>query len=125
VARVDDAHDWKHATVVFFILLPLVGLGLLYWYGRPKPRKLALALALGLPLLTLVLAGIAPVVRVSQRVDDGNLQARLAQGNGVALVWAPEGPGWPRAGGDWYEARGGCCLRNDLPRAIIGSSDPD
>jgi hypothetical protein len=95
-------------TVLFFILLPLVGLGVLYWFGRPKPRKLALALATGLPLLTLVLAGIAPALRVSQRVDDGNLQARLVQGNEVELVWAPDGPGWPRAGGDWYEAQRAC-----------------
>jgi hypothetical protein len=95
-------------TVVFLILLPLVGIGVLYWFGRPKPRRLALALAAGLPLLTLVVAGIAPAVRVSQRVDDGNLEARLVEGNGVELVWAPDGPGWPRAGGDWYEAQQAC-----------------
>jgi len=95
-------------TVVFFILLPLVGIGVLYWFGRPKPRKLALALAVGLPLLTLILAGITPVLRVSQRVDDGNRQAQLVRGNGVDLVWAPDGPGWPREGGDWYEAQQAC-----------------
>jgi hypothetical protein len=95
-------------TVVFMILLPLLGIGALYWFGRPRPRKLALSLAVGLPLLTLILAGIAPVVRVSQRVDDGNLQARLVQGNEVELVWAPDGPGWPRAGGDWDEAQQAC-----------------
>ena len=95
-------------TVVFLILLPLIGIGVLYWFGRPKPRKLALALAAGLPLLTLILAGIAPVVRVSQRVDDGDLQARRVKGNGVELIWAPDGPGWPRAGGDWYEAQQVC-----------------
>ena len=30
------------------------------------------------------------------------------QGNGVALTWAPGGPGWPREGGDWYEAQQAC-----------------
>jgi hypothetical protein len=95
-------------TVVFFMLLPLVGIGVLYWYGRPKQRKLALSLAIGLPLLTLTLAGIAPALRVSQRVDDGVLGARQVQGNGVELVWAPDGPGWPREGGDWYEAQQVC-----------------
>jgi hypothetical protein len=95
-------------TVVLFLLVPLVGLGVLYWFGRPQPRKLAASLAIGLPILTLTLFGIEPVLRVSQRLDDGNLQARLVQGNGVDLVWAPEGPGWPRTGADWYEAQQAC-----------------
>jgi hypothetical protein len=95
-------------TVILLLLLPLIGLGALYWFGRPRPRKIALTLAAGLPLLTLVIAGIEPAVRVSQRFDDGNLQARLVQGNGVDLIWAPEGPGWPRAGADWYEVQEVC-----------------
>jgi hypothetical protein len=37
----------------------------------------------GPPPLALVLAGITPAVRVSQRLDDGNLQARRVQGNGM------------------------------------------
>jgi hypothetical protein len=32
----------------------------------------------------------------------------LIEGNGVALVWAPEGPGWPREGGSWHDAREAC-----------------
>jgi hypothetical protein len=47
-------------------------------------------------------------VRVSQRLDDGNVGERLVSGNGVALVWAPEGPGWPRQGADWYAAQNVC-----------------
>jgi hypothetical protein len=65
-------------------------------------------LVLGLPLLTLILFGIEPALHVSQRLDDGNLQARLVQGNGVILIWAPDGPGWPRAGTNWYEAQQVC-----------------
>ena len=95
-------------TVIFLLLLPLIGIGVLYWFGRPQPRKLALSLAVGLPMLTLILSGIAPVLRVSQRLDDGNLQARLVRGNGVKLIWAPDGPGWPREGADWYEAQQVC-----------------
>jgi hypothetical protein len=34
----------------------------------------------------------------------------VVQGNGVALTWAPDGPGWPRKGADWYEA-GQVCAR--------------
>jgi len=95
-------------TVTFFLMLPLVVIGTLYWFGRPQPRKVAVWLVIGLPVLTLTLFGIEPVLRVSQRIDDGNLQARLVYGNGVALIWAPDGPGWPRTGMNWYEAQQVC-----------------
>jgi hypothetical protein len=92
----------------FLLIVPLIGIGVLYWFGRPQPRRLAVSLAIGLPILTLTIAGIEPVLRVSGRVDDGNLRARLVQGNGVSLIWAPDGPGWPRTGLDWYEAQQVC-----------------
>ena len=95
-------------AATFLIILPLIGLGALYWFGRPQPRKLALSLVVGLPILTLILSGITPAVRVFQRVYDGNLQARLVSGNGVTLIWAPDGPGWPREGGDWHESQQVC-----------------
>ena len=101
-------------TIIFLLIAPLIGLGALYWFGRPQPRRIAISLAIGLPLLTLIIAGIEPVLRVSQRLDDGNLQARLVQGNGVKLIWAPEGPGWPRTGTNWDEAQQVCqYLSND------------
>ena len=84
------------------------GIGMLYWFGRPQPRKIAVSLALGLPILTLIVCGISPAVRVSQRFNDGDLGARLVYGNGVTLTWAPDGPGWPRSGADWYEAQQVC-----------------
>ncbi len=65
-------------------------------------------MAVGLPLLTLIISGVEPVLRVTQRFDDNNLQARLVQGNGVNLIWAPEGPGWPRAGANWHESQQVC-----------------
>ena len=95
-------------AAMFLLIVPLVAMGALYWFGRPQPRQLAVSLAVGLPLLTLILFGIEPVIRVSQRVDDGNLQARSVQGNGVNLTWAPDGPGWPRIGADWYQAQQVC-----------------
>ena len=95
-------------AATLLIITPLFGLGLLYWFGRPQPRQIAVSLAIGLPLLTLIISGIEPVLRVSQRLDDGNLQARLVQGNGVKLIWAPDGPGWPRTGANWYEAQQLC-----------------
>ena len=95
-------------AATFLLIIPLIGLGALYWFGRPQPRKLAAALVIGLPIMTLIISGIQPVLRVSQRIDDGNLQARLVPGNGVNLIWAPDGPGWPRAGGSWNEAQQAC-----------------
>jgi len=101
-------------AAVLLLMLPLLGIGALYWFGRPRPRRLALALTVGLPLLVLVASGAGPAVRVSQRLDDGRLGARVVHGNGVDLVWAPDGPGWPRAGGDWHEAQLACaCLSED------------
>ena len=95
-------------TVTLLLLVPLVGLGALHWFGRPQPRKMAIFLAAGLPLLTLIVFSIEPILRVSQRFDDGNLQARSVQGNGVSFVWAPDGPGWPRSGASWHEAQRVC-----------------
>lgn len=95
-------------TAVLLIVLPLAGLGVLYWFGRPHPRKWALSLVVGLPLLAGIAFGIEPALRVSARTNDGNLQARQVSGNGVTLVWAPDGPGWPRVGEDWHEAQRVC-----------------
>ena len=100
-------------AATFLIILPLVGIGVLYWFGRPQPRKLAIFLVIGLPFLALVILGVEPIIRVSQRIDDGNLEARVVQGNGVTLIWAPDGPGWPRAGSDWYEAQHVCQHLNE------------
>jgi hypothetical protein len=55
-----------------------------------------------------VAAGVEPAVRISGRIDDGNLQTRKVQGNGVALTWAGAGPGWPRDGADWNQAQRTC-----------------
>ena len=101
-------------TATFLLIVPLVGLGALHWFGRPRPRRIAFSLAIGLPLLVLVLFGTAPGLRVARRVDDGNLQSRLVIGNGVSLIWAPDGPGWPRDGSNWHDAQRICdCLSED------------
>jgi hypothetical protein len=95
-------------TVALLLVLPLGGIGVLYWFGRPQPRKLAQAVTVGFPILALVAFGAGPAFRVSIRTDDGNLNTREVSGNGVTLVWAPDGPGWPRVGSDWFEAQRAC-----------------
>ncbi|MGA9351640.1 MAG: hypothetical protein WBW48_22935 [Anaerolineae bacterium] len=57
-------------------------------------RNLRYVLAVGIPLLVVVAisAYFAPLLLT--RVDDGDRGARLIEGNGVTLIWAPKGPGW-------------------------------
>lgn len=93
-----------YRTVIPFITGPLILLGALYWFGCPPPRKLAYSLIIALPVLTLIVCGVEPIYRVATRVNDGNLQAHIIKGNGVTLIWAPDGPGWPRSGVSWSEA---------------------
>jgi len=96
-------------TLVFpFMVGPLGSIGAAYWFGRPHPRRLAVAILCGLPLLTMLVSGAGPAWRVSQRVDDGDRGARRVSANGVDLVWAPQGPGWPTAGVSWDEATRRC-----------------
>jgi hypothetical protein len=75
--------------------LPPLLFGILFWKGRPVPAKLAYKISLLVPLAVAIGSGIEPVVRIAGRIDDGNRGQRIVQGNGVRLVWAPEGPGWP------------------------------
>lgn len=96
--------DLSDRVASLFVMLPMLLLGIAYWYGRPQPRRIAYLLATGLPVLTLVGCGIEPAVRIAGRVDDGYLQARLVEGNGVRLTWAADGVGWPREGVTWHEA---------------------
>ena len=100
--------DLKDRAAMLFVIGPMLILGTLYWFGRPQPRRAAYLLAVGLPALTLVVCGVEPVARIAGRSDDGNLQARLVQGNGVRLMWAPDGVGWPREGVTWHEALRRC-----------------
>lgn len=95
-------------AATFLIILPLGGLAALYWFGRPQPKRRAAWIAIGLPVLTLLMSGAAPAFRVSQRLDDGSRQAVQVAGNGVALIWAPAGAGWPDEGADWTEAQRAC-----------------
>jgi hypothetical protein len=84
-----------------------VAVGLIFWFGRVRNPGLAYTIAAGVPLLVAVACGAGGAWRVAHRVDDGFRGERLVEGNGVALVWAPEGPGWVRSAHeacDWNEA---------------------
>ena len=90
-----------HLTISGFFAL----IALAFFFGEPDPRRWAYAITAGLPCLTLLFFAIEPVLRISGRVDDGNYGARQVTGNGITLVWAPQGPGYPLRGGViWSEA---------------------
>jgi hypothetical protein len=105
---------WMPATVPLFIAAPL------FWLGRPRPAVAAYGLSVLVPLAVAAGFAVEPVGRVAGRVDDGERGQRLVAGNGVALIWAPEGPGWPNPdprdqawlarwrGPTWEEARTTC-----------------
>jgi hypothetical protein len=97
-----------HISVTALLALPPVILGLLFWFGTPKPKKLAFIIPVALPLIIILGLGIPEGVKVTNRLNDGNFGARLVQGNGIELVWAPAGPGWTDSGTSWEEAQKIC-----------------
>lgn len=110
-------------AAIFIFAIPLGLMGMLYWFGRPRPVLWAYRLVVGLPLLTMLGFGIEPVIRVAGRYDDGNYQARVVEGTGVKLMWAPEGPGWPAHSldlkdGSWKDAMRICSHLTDDGRAV-------
>ena len=98
-----DAH---FSVVHLMITIPLVGIGLLFFFGKIQkiPLKYAKLGIILIPLLLTIGAGIPGAIRVSQRVDDGDYGMRTIIGNGITLIWAPQGPGWPDTGFNWTEA---------------------
>ncbi len=65
-------------------------------------KNLRYLVALGIPLLIGIGVTTVNLPIVLTRVDDGNRGARLIEGNGVELIWAPAGPGW-----NWKQDFGG------------------
>ncbi len=106
-------------TVILFLLLPLVMIGLFYWYGTPPTRKAATRWMVGLPILVLIVAGIYPAYRTSQRIKDRSPDAQLVIGNEITLTWAPKGPGWPEKGKNWHEAGQACQRLNEDGETLL------
>ena len=77
-------------------ILPPLFVGILFWLGRPARVRLACAISILVPLAVAAGFSVEPVTRIAGRLDDGNRGLMMVQGNGVKLIWAPEGPGWPR-----------------------------
>lgn len=91
-----------------FVILPFVLLSVLSWFSEFDNKRLKYKIAVFLPLIVFIAFSIEPAYRVSTRLDDGNYGMRIIHGNGVVLVWAPRGPGWPDEGTNWYAADSIC-----------------
>ena len=87
------------------IIIPLTGLGLLFFFGRAKPKKLAYVLVFALPIIILIVTSTIGLVKVSNRVDDGDYGQRTVETDSACLIWAPRGPGWPDDGVSYNEAK--------------------
>lgn len=90
------------------IVIPIIAIGLVYYFGEPKPKKWAYRLLVGVPLIIVLAVSILKGIRVSQRINDNDFGLRTVPGNGLTLVWAPRGPGWPDRGTSWDQARRIC-----------------
>jgi hypothetical protein len=99
--------------------LCIVGLGLLYLLGRPEPRRRAVQLLVGLPLAVGLGSGAYPGWRAITRPDTVDLMLQRIEGNGVALIWAPAGPGWPEGGLTWAEAVRRCAYLDPDGTALL------
>jgi hypothetical protein len=100
-----------HAAL-YLISLPLLILGALYQSGDPQPRLWARRCLIWIPILTALISGAYPGWRAIHRLDDGNYGTRLVAGNGVSLLWAPRGPGWPSHYASWNQANQNCAVLN-------------
>ena len=103
------------------MFIPLVGLALLYWFGKLEKRKFAYVLVAGLPLLVIFGFGIFHGIRVANRYNDNNFEARLIKGNDAELIWAPQGPGWADKGASWTEAKNICVHLNEDGKSLSES----
>lgn len=92
----------------FLIVIPFAALGLLYYFGEPQPMKWARRLILLIPLIIFLTISIPLGIKVSKRINDGDIGLRVVEGNDVTLAWAPRGPGWPDKGVSWEEAADIC-----------------
>jgi hypothetical protein len=114
---VDDRLTIGRDLAGFLISGPLVLIGVLFLmeaarrrrevpaeppHARWWRRNLSRLLAIGVPLAIGCAFSAVMLPVVLTRVDDGGRGARLIEGNGVTLVWAPEGPGW-----NWRQPWGG------------------
>lgn len=96
------------SVIGLMIVIPIIALGFVYYFGEPRPKKWAYKLLIGLPLIIILVVSIPQGIKVSKRFNDNDFGMRTVQGNGLILTWAPRGPSWPDQGISWDEAQRIC-----------------
>ena len=86
------------------IALPLVVMGLLYYYGEIKHKKRAYLIIIVLPLIIVSAISIQQGIKVSQRLYDNDTNIKVIKSTNSVLAWAPRGVGWPKQTVSWQEA---------------------
>ena len=107
------------SVIELMIVIPIIALGLVYYYGEPRPKKWTYRLLITVPLIIILVISIPQGIKVSQRINDNNFGMRIVQGNGVTLAWAPRGPGWPDKGTSWGEAQRICKYLSEDGTAVM------
>ena len=97
---------------------------------EPSPRWIArnyrYLLVVSAPILAVVIVSAMKLPQLLTRLDDGFRGVRTVQGNGVTLVWAPQGPGWNgKQPGDGYLSWDLIALYGDPPVGLEGKSWSD
>jgi hypothetical protein len=108
----------RNLLAMLLMIVPLVVLGVLYYRSSPPPFLHAVTIMAVFPVLLTMVLAIEPIIRIMGRIDDGYYGTRVIKGNGVTLVWAPEGPGWPNVATSWDEARQICLYLTADGRSI-------
>jgi hypothetical protein len=104
---------FRGASALSLLVIPMFVLAVLFFYGRPAPKKWAYRIAVIIPLLIYLGFSVEPAIRAMGRLDDGDRSARIVEGNGVKLMWAPLGPGWPTTGASYEQAMKNCEYLSD------------
>ena len=90
------------------ISIPFIILGVLYWFSDFSQKKWKYRFSFLLPFVTIIIFGIEPAIRVNERINDENYGIQVIEQNNISLVWAPQGPGWPNDGTNWFKADSIC-----------------
>ena len=83
-------------------------LGCLYFFSARSINTSFRKFFILAPMITLLVAGFSPAIRVAQRSQIVDHSTHTIFANGMELAWAPAGPGWPETGAGWKTARNMC-----------------
>jgi len=111
--------SFRRFLIWFPITAPLLLIGFSFYFFEIKSKKIASILIIVFPLLIIFSLGIPNCIRVSTRYNDHNFGLRVVEGNGVTLAWAPQGPGSPKRGVNWYEAQRICSFLDESGKKLL------